>query len=153
MTSMVAKLVAAGLAAAVIGAGFAGAASADEASIKYRQSVMKSLAGITGATAALTKGQAGTPENAKGLSQALFQLSGVVPTLFPTGSDKGAETAAKPEIWAKPADFKKAVDAFKVAAADFAKVAQGGDMKATTAAFGAVGKSCGGCHETFRVKK
>ena len=55
-------------------------------------------------------------------------------------------------IWEKPADFKVALDAFVAAANALpAAAAKGGD--AYGQAFGALGKSCKGCHENFRQKK
>jgi cytochrome c556 len=37
--------------------------------------------------------------------------------------------------------------------AKLVQVSKGGDEAAVKAQIGAVGKSCGGCHETFREKR
>jgi cytochrome c556 len=129
-----------------------GPAQADEASIKYRQSVMKSIGGHMGALAAVIKGQAGAKSHLPGHANAVAAMAASAKDLFPKGSDAGAETAALPVIWEKPDEFAKAVVAFETASANFAGIAGGGDMQAIAAAFGDLGKSCGGCHQTYRKK-
>ncbi len=71
---------------------------------------------------------------------------------FPAGSGPraGVKTEARTEIWTKPADFKKAQDAFAVQAAAFAKVSATGDIPKIQAQFASLGKTCGGCHKPFR---
>jgi cytochrome c556 len=74
-----------------------------------------------------------------------------MPNLFPDNSKTGGETAASPKIWENKADFT----------AKFAKFGQ--DAKAAGAAtrdldtfktqFQEVQKNCGGCHETYRIRK
>ncbi len=148
----IAKLVAVALIAA-FGFGLAGGpAKADEAAIKYRQSVMKALAGHMGALAPLVKGQIDAKSHLPGHANAVAAMGVATKDLFPKGSDTGAETAALPAIWANPGEFTKAVSAFETASAKFAGVAGGGDMQAIAAAFGELGKSCGGCHQTYRKK-
>jgi len=71
--------------------------------------------------------------------------------LFPDNSKTGGDTAALPAIWEKKADFeaklKKLGDDAKEAEA---KVTDEATFKAT---FPNVQKNCGGCHETYRLKK
>lgn len=148
----VAKLVAVALIAA-FGFGLAGGpAQADEAQIKYRQSVMKALAGHMGALAFLVKGQIDAKSHLPGHANAVAAMGALTKDLFPKGSDAGAETAALPVIWENPGEFAKAVTAFETASAKFAGVAGSGDTQAIAAAFGDLGKSCGGCHQTYRKK-
>jgi cytochrome c556 len=126
-------------------------AHADSHEIKFRQSVMKAVGGTMGGLAAVLKGQA--PANlADPLAHTMYELSKVVPHVFPTGSDFG-ETGALLAIWEKPADFTKAVAAFQSAALNLSKVSHDSDMSTFGPAFGALGKSCKGCHENFRKKK
>jgi cytochrome c556 len=75
-----------------------------------------------------------------------------VAVLFPAGSETGGDTTASPKIWEDPAGFQAAVDKFK-ADADAAVAAPPQDAAAVGATVGALGKNCGGCHETFRIKK
>ena len=66
-----------------------------------------------------------------------------------TGPDLG-KTGAKPEIWQKPEDFAAKLKAFQTAAAALNKAAQGGNAGSTTAAYADLGKSCKGCHDSYR---
>ena len=146
------NLTIAGLLAAVLGVGLVGTALADgAANIKYRQNHMKAMGGHMGALAAIIKGQAGSKEHVAGHAKAIAAIGIMIQDLFPADSAKG-ETAAKPEIWSKPDDFRKAAAAFTAASAKLGEAA-GGDMDAVKAAFGGAGKACGGCHKPFRAKK
>ena len=71
--------------------------------------------------------------------------------LFPAGTDQG-DTEASPKIWEDMAGFQAKVDKFKADAAA-AAAAPPQDVEALKATLGAVGSNCGGCHETFRIKK
>ena len=137
--------------ASFIGVGLAQNARADSHEIKFRQSIMKAVGGTMGGLAAVLKKQADA-SHAVPLAHTMYELSKVVPHVFPTGSDFG-ETAALLVIWEKPADFVKAVTAFQAAALNLSKVSHDGDMSTFASAFGELGKSCKGCHETFRKKK
>ena len=65
---------------------------------------------------------------------------------------KGEKSAALPAIWEKPGEFKQAAERLQSEVAKLVQVSKGGDEAAVKAQMGAVGKSCGGCHETFRQK-
>ena len=57
---------------------------------------------------------------------------------------------ASPKIWEDEAGFKAKIDDFTKAVADAkAKIKDIDSLKANVPA---LGKACGGCHETFRVK-
>lgn len=147
-----AKFMAIALIAAFSFALLGGPALADnEGAFKYRQSVMKALAGHMGAAAGIIKGQVDLKDQLAGHADAIAALGKMAKDIFPKGSDV-ADSAALPAIWEKPDDFAKAMVAFDSATAKFATVAAGGDMQASAAAFGDVGKSCGGCHQAYRKK-
>lgn len=150
MTGYLRTLLLASLALAILGFSVSGPALADGHQIKFRQSIMKSIGGTMGGLVGVLKKQA-SAEYAAPLASNMNELAKITGGIFPEGSDFG-ETGALPVIWEKPADFKKAVSAFQKAAANLSNVAAGGDMAAFGAAFGALGKSCKGCHETFRQK-
>ncbi|MDP7668853.1 MAG: cytochrome c [Rhodospirillales bacterium] len=152
MTPFVNRIAAAGIAAMVASIGFAGLADADDNAIKYRQNHMKALAAHMGAISAVMKGEAGKPGHVAGHAAALASIGAMTGDLFPVGSGEG-NTDALPAIWAQPGEFEKAWMALKDASANFAKVAAGGDMAATGGAINAVGKTCGGCHKSFRKKQ
>ncbi|WP_114226700.1 MULTISPECIES: c-type cytochrome [Sphingomonas] len=80
-------------------------------------------------------------------------LSAKTAGMFPvgTGPDVG-KTHAKPDIWAHPQDFAAAMRNFRTAAAGFNRAAQGSDVNAMKLAHANLGKTCGACHDRFRVK-
>jgi len=67
-------------------------------------------------------------------------------------STKGEKSSALPAVWAKPAEFKQAQERLENEVAKLVQVSGGSDEGAIKAQIGAVGKSCGGCHENFREK-
>jgi len=70
---------------------------------------------------------------------------------FAKGSGPEAgKTGALAEIWTKPEDFKTAQKAFSDAAPKLLAAANANDIEAVRTGFAAVGKSCKGCHESFR---
>jgi cytochrome c556 len=70
-----------------------------------------------------------------------------------TGPQAGVKTAAKPEIWARSAQFKAAQDAFAKQADVFQRTAASGNAAAIRAEARKLGATCKGCHDTFRVPK
>ena len=73
---------------------------------------------------------------------------------FPAGTGPAVgKTEARAEIWQKPQDFATKMAAFQKASADFHSAARAGNVAATQAAFGGVGKSCKACHDLYRAKK
>lgn len=71
---------------------------------------------------------------------------------FPAGSgpQPGVKTGARPEIWAQPARFRAAQDAFAAQAVAFDKAVKGGDFAAIKSASRTLGATCKGCHDQFR---
>lgn len=138
------------------GASFAIAAStAPEDVIKARQQSLKDL----GAAAKVVRDQLkeSTPdvEKIKAASVDIKKASNGIGHWFPqgTGAEAGVKTAAKPEIWTDHEGFSTAAKNFVEQADKFAQTAQAGDVAAIGPAFKALGQSCGGCHEKFRVKQ
>ena len=129
-----------------------GAAQADP--LADRSAIMKAMGKAVGSVAPIAKGEA--PFDAAAVAAAFTTISTEaqkvdVAALFPEGSATGDSTAA-PKIWEDMAGFTAAMDKFKAdaAAADAAKPA---DLAAFQAQFGALTKNCGGCHESYRIKK
>jgi cytochrome c556 len=73
------------------------------------------------------------------------------PVLFKEGSvtDK---SKAQPAIWENWDDFKARFDADAAAASVMLAAAVAGDTAAFAAAVEEIGKSCGGCHMTYRAR-
>jgi len=123
------------------------------AAIKARQSHMQLYAFNLGVLGAMAKQEAPYDAAAAGAAAdnlaALASLSQAGYWLPGSDSDSVEGTRALPAIWApdskvgeKGKDFMDAVMAMQSAA--------GTDLGALQAAMGPVGKSCGGCHESYR---
>ncbi|MEY2926952.1 MAG: hypothetical protein RL367_1429 [Pseudomonadota bacterium] len=74
---------------------------------------------------------------------------------FPAGSGprEGVKTAARPEIWAQPVQFKAAQDAFSAQAQAFFKLSTSGDLAKMQAGSKALGQTCAACHKAFRLER
>ncbi|WP_246422438.1 c-type cytochrome [Mycoplana azooxidifex] len=118
-----------------------------------RQQMMKDVGRSMGALAGIAKGE--KPYDAEVVRVSLATISEVsktFPDQFPAGSETGAETEASPKIWENPDDFHaKAAQLGKDVDATLAALP--GDQAAVAAAIGPIGKNCGACHETYRIKK
>ena len=68
-------------------------------------------------------------------------------------STKDVKSAALPEVFTDTAKFKEAQDRLQSEVSKLVAVSKGGDEAAVKAQLAATGKTCGGCHETFREKK
>lgn len=121
--------------------------------VKERMDAMKAMGGAMKSLVAMMKGE--KPFDAMAASSAGMTInekaSGML-KLFPKGSDD-AVSRAKPEVWTDWKGFEAATNALVAASDKLAKV----DMDAAKAdimpLFAAVGKSCKGCHQTFRKPK
>jgi cytochrome c556 len=111
----------------------------------------KNLAGVL---SAMAKGE--KPYDQAAVDAALVQLDDTakkLPTLFPEsvkGLKADGDYSSSPKIWENRADFEAKIASFaKVVAEAKGKIKDLDSLKATVPA---IGKECGGCHETFRVK-
>ena len=122
--------------------------------VKSTQTEMKANGKNAGAMAAMLKGE--KPYDQATVDTALAQFEDTakkLPTLFPE-STKGlkpeGDYSASPKIWEDKAGFDAKIASFaKIVTEAKAKIKDLDTLKAT---FPAVGKECGGCHETFRLK-
>jgi cytochrome c556 len=122
-------------------------------SIKYRQGALTTLSWQFGMLGAMAKGE--RPYNKdEAIRRASYvaELSKLPWEGFGPGTDQGAPTKAKPEIWKEPAKFKDYQDKLIAEAAKLGTVAKTGDEAAFKAQVGATGKACGNCHDDFRAK-
>ena len=123
--------------------------------IADRQALMKSNGKAAGVLAPMVKGE--KPFDAEAVMAALKTLDENahkldVAKLFPAGSETGGDTTASPKIWQDTPEFQAKVEKFKVDTAA-AVAAAPRDVDALKKQFGAIGSNCGGCHESFRIKK
>ena len=120
--------------------------------IAARQALMKANGKAAGAIAKMVKGEAPFDLATAKESFAHFEEAAAkMPALFPPTSKTGGDTTASPKIWENMDDIKARFVKF---GAD-AKAAEASvkDLDSLKAALGVIGKNCGGCHETYRVKK
>jgi cytochrome c556 len=85
----------------------------------------------------------------------ITEAAGSIGKWFPagTGPDSGAKTDAKAEIWTDAAGFAAARDSFVREANKWTQLGSSGDASAWKEGAAALGQSCKGCHDKYRVKK
>ena len=131
-----------------------GAVVAQQDLVKSTQAEMKANGKNAGAMAAMLKGE--KPYDQATVDTALAQYEGTakkLPTLIPE-STKGlkpeGDYSASPKIWEDKAGFDAKIASFsKVVSEAKPKIKNLDTLKAN---FPAIGKECGACHETFRLK-
>ena len=114
-----------------------------EDSIRYRQSSLFIMGQHFARIGAMANGR--TPFDAKVAAMAKLPWAG-----FGPGTDKGAATKAKPEIWSEQAKFREASEKAMAETAKLAAAAKTGNLDAMKAAFGATAGSCKACHDAYR---
>ncbi|MDB5618665.1 cytochrome c [Tardiphaga sp.] len=132
----------------------AGAVVAQQDVVKEAQTLMKGNGKNAGALGAMVKGD--KPYEQATVDAALGQLDDTarkLPSLFPE-STKGmkpeGDFSASPKIWEDKAGFEARIVSFAKAVTEAKAKAK--DVDSLKVSLGAIGKECGGCHETFRLK-
>jgi cytochrome c556 len=132
-----------------------GAVMAQQDLVKQNQDTMKSNGKNLGAMVAMVKGE--KPYDQATVTAALAQLEETakkLPTMFPDsikGMNPGGDYEVSPKIWEDKAGFQARIDAFaKIVAEAKTKIT---DLDTLKVSAPAIGKECGNCHETFRIKK
>jgi cytochrome c556 len=133
----------------------AGAVVAQQDQVKRTQAMMKDNGKNAGALSAMVKGD--KPYDQSTVNAALAQFEDTaknLPTLFPA-SMKGLKLEGdydpSPKIWEDKAGFESQIQSFaKVVADAKGKIKNLDTLKAELPV---IGKQCGGCHETYRIKK
>jgi cytochrome c556 len=155
--SAVAGVIAAG-AIATSAIGDSHADKATMAAVKARQSIMTLNAFNIGLLGGMAKGEIEyDADAATAAASNLAALSKMDQSrMWPPGSDSetlGADvTEALPAIWAEDSKIGEAMMTLQEAAVAM-EGAAGGGLDSLRSAMGPLGKSCGGCHETYRVAK
>jgi cytochrome c556 len=114
-----------------------------------RTAYMKGLGGSMGAIGKYVKGEADYSPAVAEAGQKLHMHSKDLVSQFP--KDTVGESRAKPEIWANWSDFEAKAKTFQDAAAKLAEATKTEDKQKIADAHAATGKTCGGCHDTFRA--
>ena len=146
------SLLAAGLAVALL-SGEALAQAKPETLVKQRQSAMTLIGKYWGPMAGMMQGK--IPYDVKVIQRNAGFLDNLsrMPWDGFAESTKDVKSAALPAIWSDNAKFAEAADRLQNEASKLYAVSRSGDEAAVKAQIGAVGKACGGCHESFRQKQ
>ncbi|PIT02142.1 cytochrome C [Bradyrhizobium nitroreducens] len=131
-----------------------GAVWAQQDSVKEVQTLMKGNGKNAGAMSAMVKGE--KPYDQATVDSALAQFEDTakkLPNLFPA-SAKGVKLdgdySTSPKVWEDKAGFDAKIAGFaKIVSEAKGKIK---DLDSLKANMPAIGKECGGCHETYRVK-
>lgn len=88
-------------------------------------------------------------------AQTLANLAPQVNRWFPrgTGPESGLKTGALPAIWQQTPRFNASANELVNAARGLQRAAASGNVNQIKAAFPAAGRSCKGCHDTFKGTK
>jgi cytochrome c556 len=132
-----------------------GAVMAQQDQVKTTQTVMKGNGKNAGALVAMIKGE--KPYDQATVDAALAQFDDTVkklPTLFPASLKDAkfdGDYSPSSKIWEDKAGFDEHIASFAKTISDAkGKIT---DLDALKAELPVIGKQCGGCHETYRIKK
>jgi cytochrome c556 len=139
-----------------IALGVAATAAAEmkpEVVIEYRRSAMTMIEWNFGPMYAMVKGK--IPFDAKEFAKHADRVAALAPQVlegFAKGSDKGATTDAKPEIWTRFDDFQSKMNDLVKESKTLADVAHGGDEAKMKEQFKHLGGACKACHDDYKKK-
>jgi cytochrome c556 len=124
-----------------------------ETLVKQRQAAMTLQAKYFGPIAGMAQGK--IPYNADVVARNATYLENLsqMPWDGFNESTKGEKSAALPAVWAEPKKFQEAADRLQGETVKLAAAARAKDEAGVKAQWGAVGKACGACHDSFRVKQ
>jgi cytochrome c556 len=131
-----------------------GAVVAQQDLVKVAQTQMKGNGKNAGALAAMVKGE--KPYDQTTVDAAFAQFEDTVkklPTLFPDsikGLKADGDYYSSAKVWEDKAGFNEHIASFGKAVSEAKASVK--DLDALKVALPVIGKQCGGCHETFRVK-
>lgn len=148
------SFLAAGVVVALGGTAFGALAQVKpEVLVKQRQAAMTLQGKYFGPLGGMAQGK--VPYNAQVVQRNAGYLD--VLTKLPWDgfdpSTKDQKSQALPEVYSDQAKFKEASERLQSEVAKLVQVSKSGDENAVKGQIGAVGKSCGGCHDTFRQKQ
>ncbi|MFT0547814.1 c-type cytochrome [Allopusillimonas ginsengisoli] len=121
-----------------------------DAAIDYREAAMTLMGSHFGRMAPVAKKEAPFDAEAIRANVAIFSTIAALPWVAYGPGTEGGE--AKSNIWSDAEGFKQKQDDFKQAVTKLDAAAEAGDFDAFRVAFGAVGKSCKACHDSYRNK-
>lgn len=116
----------------------------------YRLAIMTALRGHIGAASMTIRGLVDDNGQLAGHAAGLVSAASELDNIFQEGSAVD-DSEALPAVWDEPEKFAAAIKTNQEATVAFQEAVAGGDSDAIGAAFRNMGKSCGGCHDDFRV--
>lgn len=144
------------LLAAALVAGTALAAVANPAALRIMKERHEGMEQIGRATKIANRTlQSGSPDlsQLKAAARTYVALSPKVVGWYPPGTGPEAgKTHARAEIWQRPDEFRQDAKAFELSSIAFQNAVQSGNIPRIRGAFANLGKTCQGCHESFRQK-
>ena len=127
-----------------------GQAARPDRSIKYRQAAMYVMNWHARAMNAMVKGDRPFDKDDFARRAAFVEEISHIPWEgFGPGTETGAKTEAKPEIWKDPAKFKSEQEKLVTQAGKVVTAAKSGDLAVIRGPFGDLMKTCESCHEAF----
>ena len=124
-----------------------------EDAIRYRQSALFILSQNFGRIGAMVNDKVPFDAAVAKESAAIVSVIGHLPwTAFGPGTDKGANTKARAEIWSQPDKFVAAQERLTSTLPKLTAAAQTGDKATLKAAFGDAAGACKNCHDSFRAR-
>ena len=125
-----------------------------EDAIKFRQSALTVMGTYFSRLGAMANGKAPYDAAAAAADAEIVAMVSHLPwQAFGPGTDKGRETAARPEIWQEQAKFKDRAEKMQATVAQtLLPAAKSGSLDQLKAAFGPTAQSCKACHDDFRRK-
>ncbi len=121
--------------------------------LKMRKAVFSLLGSNMGPMGAMARGK--IPMNAQVVEKnalRINQLSLMMSDYLKTDTSKfKLKTDALDKIWQQPEKFEEKIKALTEASEALYKTAKSGDEKALRKAIGAVGSTCGSCHDDYKA--
>ncbi len=121
--------------------------------VKQRQAAMTLQGKYFGPLGAMAQGKAPYNGELVAHNAAFLDVLTKMPWDGFAPSTKDAKSAALPAVFTDTAKFKEAQERSQREISKLVAITKSGDEAAVKAQLGAVGKSCGGCHENFREKQ
>jgi cytochrome c556 len=121
--------------------------------IEYRRSAMTMVDWNFKPMSAMVKGK--IPFDAREFAKRADRVALLTPQLlegFAKGSDKGAETDAKPEIWTHFDDFQSKLNDLINESKTLSEVAKSGDEGTMKEQFKKLGGTCKACHDKYKAE-
>ncbi len=119
--------------------------------VKYREAAMALMGSHFGRMAPVAKKEVPYDKDRIKENVAVLNTLAALPwAAYGVGTEGGA---AKAQVWSDPEGFRQAQEQFKADLGKLTVAADAGDFDAFRVAFGAVGKSCKSCHDSYREKK